>query len=183
MLACLFYVVQGGKKSMMKGMRVLVISWCAVFLSVGCSPKNQEPTEPSFGPQKVVAYFFANTGSDMWLAERSRPYTLEVHLSFKDVDEFDGEINDVLIKETIAECEQISGGTALGGGTEREIGVALCEGDEPHAGIYWLISEPGELTVRKGWETQPQKIVLTYRMPTPNLRAIAKEEKNEPPIR
>jgi hypothetical protein len=66
--------------------------------------------------------------------------------------------------------------------------LTLCEegrhqGIEHYAGIYWLISEPGELTVRKGELTvrkgelnHPQKIITTYKMPEPHIRAITREK-------
>jgi hypothetical protein len=48
--------------------------------------------------------------------------------------------------------------------------------DAQYEGSYWLISEPGELTVRKGWFDEPQEIIVTYKMPSPDIRAVGKME-------
>jgi len=44
-------------------------------------------------------------------------------------------------RQTIASCVDPGLGSALGGGTERELEVAICDGE------YWLVSEPGIVSV------------------------------------
>jgi hypothetical protein len=142
----------------------------------------QQAEETGGKGEKVVAYFYANTGGDV-MDGPAGPYKLELHLEYADPDS--GE--PVHIKQVIAQCGRISGGNVFGGDGVREIDVALCEGDPRYAGIeryagidaryegaYWLISEPGELTVRKGWLDSPQEIIVTYRIP--HTRAIGKME-------
>ncbi|MDR3299516.1 MAG: hypothetical protein LBU43_05825 [Candidatus Accumulibacter sp.] len=158
----------------------------AGFFVSGCSPtKDQPPSVSQNQDMKVVASFYHNTGGDIWLDGPAGPYKLELRLEFIDPDSNE----KIVVQDVIAECGRMSGGTVFGDKTEREIDVTLCEGDERYAdderyagidkrnaGIYWLISEPGELTVRKGWLDVPQKIIATYRMPSPGIRAVTKEE-------
>src|SRR5690606_11334430 len=91
------------------------------------------------GQSAPVACLRANTGGDGMFAEPKRGYVLELHV-------LDGEHT----VKPLAQCNRISGGDALGGGTKRELAVALCEGDEQSSGEYWLISEPGLVSVRRG---------------------------------
>ncbi|MDR3299513.1 MAG: hypothetical protein LBU43_05810 [Candidatus Accumulibacter sp.] len=154
------------------------------FFVPGCSPtKDQEqanaliPSVSKNQDMKVVAYFEANTGGGIWLDGHAGPYKLELHLEFNDPDSNE----KIVIKEVIAKCGQISSGTVFGDKTEQLIDFTLCEegiydGIEHYAGMYWLISEFGELTVREGWFNHPQKIIATYRMPSPGIRATTKEK-------
>ncbi|SAI34438.1 Uncharacterised protein [Bordetella ansorpii] len=125
-------------------------------------PDDKQATAPG-STESPVAYLQANTGGDSMLAEKKSGYALEVHV-------LDG---SHAVKE-IARCARISSGNALGGGTERELQVAICEGDERNRGEYWLISEPGVVSVRKGPIGTEQQMLLEHRLQNSKARAIAK---------
>ena len=133
----------------------LVLS-CPAFADAGGSPSAVAP----------VAYLQANTGGDSMLAGHPRGSVLELHV-------IDGG-HDI---RPVAQCDRISGGTALGGGTERELDVALCEGDAQNRGEYWLISEPGIVSVRRGPVDSKQIIVQEHRLRDPHMRAVIKEDR------
>jgi len=113
-----------------------------------------------------VAYLQANTGGDSMLAKRRHGYVLELHV-------IDGR-HEI---KPVAQCDRISGGSALGGGTERELDVALCEGDAKNRGEYWLISEPGRVSVRRGPIDAAQQTVQEQALRDSHARAVAKEDR------
>jgi hypothetical protein len=150
----------------------LFLCACAEDAALTPTPAETPPAQD----MQVVAYLVANTGGDVGVDDPD-PYKLELYLEFNDPDSNE----KIVVKERIARCGQMSSGTVFADKTERLIDVTLCEaghheGIEHYAGIYWLISEPGELTVRKGWLDHPQKIITTYKMPAPHIRAIAREK-------
>ena len=87
---------------------------------------------------KAYAYFDIYTGSDQMTYKqiKTRPLILVVQYDNKE------------LRQTIASCEDVSHGTAAGGGTETELEVADCDSDR-----YWLITENGKVLVQKGeWD-------------------------------
>ena len=129
----------------------------------GTSPgvADSGPGHAKGGPAPV-AYLWANTGGDSLGARGQRGVALEMHV-------IDGD----RVVEPVARCDRIAGGSALGGGTPRELQAALCEGDAHNRGEYWLISEPGVVSVRRGPIGSSQQIVLEYRLRDARASAVA----------
>jgi len=69
------------------------------------------------------------------------------------------------LQQTLASCAEPSMGSALGGGTERELDVALCEGE------FWLIAERGAVWVEER-STTPARVVAQFQLPWPDVRAV-----------
>lgn len=148
------------------------LSLCIILLALIASGCNKpESSGPPARRQIATAYFHFDTGGDALLATPARTHALRVRIEY----------GDVRIEKTVAECTKMSGGNALGGGTVRELEVALCEGDQNNAGQYWLISEPGEISVRKGALSGRQTTVAIHKLPTANLRATSKERDSKVP--
>ena len=97
------------------------------------------------------------------LAERDRAYVLELHV-------IENGSHDVT---PVAQCSRIAGGNALGGGTKRELEVALCEGGQANRGEYWLISEPGVVSVQRGPIGSAQQIVHKHQLLDSTARAVS----------
>ena len=137
--------------------------WLLAILSA-CStvPYGDDPGSGNarLAPAAPVAYLHADTGGDSMLAQHKRGYVLALHV-------IDGSHSVV----PVARCQRISGGSALGGGTERELEVALCEGDAQNSGEYWLVSEPGIVSVRRGPIDSTQEIVREQPLRDPHARA------------
>jgi hypothetical protein len=68
--------------------------------------------------------------------------------------------------QTIASCREPARGSVLGGGTERELEIARCGGE------YWLLSEPGVVTVRRG-DPMEGAVVTRLILPEPSMRAVS----------
>ncbi|MDR0737435.1 MAG: hypothetical protein LBF51_11530 [Zoogloeaceae bacterium] len=147
-------------------------------LCLGANAEQQEAAPGNAaadGQDKTVkAYFYANTGGDI-MDGSAGSYRLELYVEYTDPDSG----KHMSVKRLIAQCGSISSGNVFGGDGVRVIDVAICEGSARHAdinaqyeGSYWLISEPGELTVRKGWLDEPQEIIVACRMPASDIRAV-----------
>jgi hypothetical protein len=79
---------------------------------------------------RAEAFFKLDTGGDQ-MTQRPKEAGLVVVVRV--------ESNEY--RQTIASCVDPGLGSALGGGTERELEVAVCDGE------YWLVSEPGIVSV------------------------------------
>jgi hypothetical protein len=141
----------------------------ALFVVVGCAPRPsgtpaREP-EPGREPPTVSvsaplpdraaqAWFVIDTGGDQMVLERKRP-RLSVVVRYR----------SQTLQRTLASCSEPSMGSALGGGTERELDVAFCEGE------FWLIAEPGAVFVENR-STTPARVVAKFQLPWPEVRAV-----------
>ena len=76
------------------------------------------------------AYFKLNLSGDQMM-QKARKAELLLVVRYEDKE----------YRQVIAKCKHPSLGNVLGGGTVRELEVALCNGE------YWLISEPGSVIV------------------------------------
>ena len=70
-------------------------------------------------------------------------------------------------RQTIASCRDPGLGSALGGGTERELEIAVCSGE------YWSISEPGTVKVLRMDKNPKGQAVAKFAMPDRTTRASA----------
>jgi hypothetical protein len=73
-------------------------------------------------------------------------------------------------RQTIASCRNPGLGSALGGGTERELEVALCNGE------YWLVSEPGTVFVVRMDKKPDGEQVTRFDLPG-SVRAVRPQER------
>ena len=105
-------------------------------------------------PQGLVeAFFELNTDGDQ-MSERPKEAGLVVVVR----------IGDTEYRQTIASCKVPGLGAEYGGGTTRELEVAMCNGD------YWLVTEPGSVQViRKN--THPEQSITQFKLPG-NVRAV-----------
>jgi len=142
--------------------RLLLAVLAMAMLGACSSSPPVRNTSASTGP---VAYLQVNTGGDSMRASPRAKSVLELHV-------IDGRHHI----EPVAQCDQIYTGTALGGGTERELQVALCDGDWSNDGEYWLISEAGVVTVRRVSAGDYRQTVLEYRLRDAKARAVAKRD-------
>ena len=106
-------------------------------------------------PGRAEAFFTLNTGADQ-MGQRPKEAGLVVVIRVGS-DEY---------RRTIASCREPGLGTALGGGTERELEVAACDGE------YHLISEPGTVTVRRVDGQTRDEVVARFPLPDPRARAV-----------
>lgn len=131
-----------------------------MMLLGACSTAPKVPGEPAAtGP---VAYLTAKSGGGNLRGPASGRGVLELHV-----------IESRRHVETIARCSQIYTGTALGGGTARELQVVLCDGDLNNDGEYSLISERGVVFVRRKPDGGVPYTVLEYRLRDTQTRPIA----------
>jgi hypothetical protein len=72
-------------------------------------------------------------------------------------------------RQTIATCPDPGLGSALGGGTERELEVAICNGE------YVLVSEPGLVSVVLVENGAEGKVVARFELPS-GVRAVGARE-------
>lgn len=136
----------------------------AVSMLGACSSPPPAPkTSVIMGP---IAYLSPNKGGDSAGAAGSSRFVLELHV-----------IDGRHAIQPVAQCEQVYTGTALGGGTARELQVALCDGDWSNDGEYWLISEAGVVSVRRVADGGYRQTVLEYRLRDPQARAVAKDDR------
>jgi hypothetical protein len=110
-------------------------------------------------PGRAEASFKFNTGGDQMTLSPSIP---EAGLMVVVRVESD------LYEQTIASCADPSAGTALGGGTERELNVAICNGE------YWLITEPGSVAVMRMDRKSDGELITRFDLPA-GVRAIYPE--------
>jgi hypothetical protein len=107
---------------------------------------------------RAEALFSLNTGGDQ-MTQTSRQAGLVVVVRVGD-DEY---------RQTIATCPDPGLGSALGGGTQRELEVAICSGE------FILVSEPGLVTVvpiENGIEGNP---IARFELPS-GVRAVSVKE-------
>lgn len=111
------------------------------------------PTKSSLPERTALAFFALNTGGDQMTLSRKQA-GLEAVVRYQDKE----------LRQTIASCSDPSLGSALGGGTDRELEVAFCDGE------FWLIAEPGRITVER--KDQPTvRVVSSIPLPWPTVRA------------
>lgn len=115
------------------------------------------PLLPALARGRAQAFFSVDAGADQLTdgAIPRRRLLVEIRIG--------GE----RLTRIVAYCAAAELGSALGGGTQRELEAAMCDGE------YWLISEPGEVTVRKGDISAAQEIVLRYELPDKSMRATS----------
>lgn len=101
------------------------------------------------------AFFTLNTGADQ-LGQRPKEAGLVVVVRVG-ADEY---------RQTVASCREPGLGTALGGGTDRELEVAACDGE------YHLISEPGTVSVLRVDQQPPGEVVARFNLPDRSTRAV-----------
>lgn len=108
---------------------------------------------------RAEALFSLDTGGDQ-MTQTSRQAGLVVIVRVGE-DEY---------RQTIATCPDPGLGSALGGGTERELAVAICNGE------FMLVSEPGLVTVvpiENGSEGKP---IARFELPN-GVRAVNAKDK------
>ncbi|MBI4698849.1 MAG: WG repeat-containing protein, partial [Nitrospirae bacterium] len=99
---------------------------------------------------KAYAYFDIYTGGDQMAYKKIKTRPLILVVRFDDKE----------LRQTIANCEDVSHGTAAGGGTKTELEVAECDADR-----YWLITEKGKVLVQKGEWDKRDNIVAEISLP------------------
>jgi hypothetical protein len=152
----------------------MFLIFCGLALMVSaCSQNGNEPdierrilnTEPvkvllktPLPPGRAEAFIALDTGADQMMRSRKEAGLMVVVRS---------ENNEY--KQTIASCQNPSLGSALGGGTERELEVAICDGE------YWLISEPGVVSVLRMDKEPRGKQVFRFTLPG-NILAVRPQD-------
>ena len=109
---------------------------------------------------RAEALFALNTGADQ-MTTRGKEAGLVAIVRFGDRE----------LRQTIATCPDPSLGSALGGGGERELEVALCNGE------YHLISEAGAVTVLRVDKKAAGEVVARFTLPAADMRAIKPESR------
>jgi hypothetical protein len=145
-----------------------------------CSPQPNTPAPASNGQPRELdaqpvktklqsplpegqaeALFSLNTGGDQ-MTETSRQAGLVVVVRVG-ADEY---------RQTIATCPDPGLGSALGGGTERELEVAICSGE------YVLVSEPGLVTVVPVQDGVEGQAIARFELPG-GVRAVSAKDKSQ----
>jgi hypothetical protein len=100
------------------------------------APHGGVPRESAVAPpladRTAVAFFDLDTGGDQ-MSNSRKDAVLEVVVRYRAKE----------LRQMVATCAQPSLGSALGGGTPRELEVALCDGE------FWLIAELGKVWVER----------------------------------
>ncbi|MBI4680999.1 MAG: hypothetical protein HY753_07300 [Nitrospirae bacterium] len=104
---------------------------------------------------KAYAYFDIYTGGDQMTSKRK-----EAGLVFV------VRYGSSEFRQTIASCREPGHGSALGGGTERELEMAICDKE------YQLISEPGAVFVVRTDEKPGGEQVARFELPV-SVRAVS----------
>lgn len=73
-------------------------------------------------------------------------------------------------RQTVASCRDPGLGSALGGGSERELEVAVCDGE------YWLLSEPGSVSVVRMGKERGGRPVTRIQLPD-RVRAVTPRDR------
>lgn len=143
-------------------------------LIVACSPLDNQTgavrrpldTKPvrihlqtSVPPGRAEAFFELDTGGDQ-MTQRPKEAGLIIVVRVG-IDEY---------RQTIASCHEPSLGSALGGGTERELEVAICDGE------YWLVSEPGSVSVVRMDRKPGGEPITRFDLPD-RVRAVSPQNK------
>lgn len=74
-------------------------------------------------------------------------------------------------RQLFASCRHPASGSALGGATERILDVAICNNE------YWLISEPGWVSVQRRDQSQTGTEILRFEIPN-KIRAVIADRKH-----
>lgn len=113
----------------------------------------------TLSPDRVEARFFIDSGRDqMTTAPRMSGLTLVVHIGDKEW------------RQTIATCVAASRGSALGGGTETILEVALCDAE------FRLLSLPGSVVAERVKPDGGAIEVARIKLPKVTLRAVSPKE-------
>ncbi len=110
-------------------------------------------------PGRAEAFFKLDTGGDQ-MTQRPKEAGLMVVVRVG-IDEY---------RQTIASCQDPGLGSALGGGTERELEVAICDGE------YWLVSEPGSVSVVRMDKKPNGEPVTRFDLPD-SVRAVRPQDR------
>lgn len=110
-------------------------------------------------PGRAEAFFKLDTGGDQ-MTQRPKEAGLMVVVRVES-DEY---------RQTIASCQDPGLGSALGGGTERELEVAICDGE------YWLVSEPGIVSVVRMDKKPDGEQVTRFDLPG-SVRAVRPQDR------
>jgi len=110
-------------------------------------------------PGRAEAFFTLNTGGDQ-MGQRAKEAGLMVIVR----------VGTDHYQQTIASCPDPGLGSALGGGTERELEIAACDGE------YWLISEPGRVSVVRMDKKQEGETITQFDLPD-GVRAVTPPDK------
>ena len=121
---------------------------------VDTAPETTRVTEP-LPAGRVEAFFALHTGADQ-MTERGKEAGLVVVVRFADRE----------LRQTIASCTDPALGSALGGGTARELEVAMCNGE------FRLLSEPGVVRVTRTDKQPAGEVVATFALPAAAMRAV-----------
>jgi len=117
------------------------------------------PLQTPVPPGRAEAFFELNTGGDqMVLRPKEAGLMVVVRVG---IDEY---------RQTIASCPDPGLGSALGGGTERELEIAVCDGE------YWLISEPGRVSVVRMDRKPGGETITQFDLPD-GVRAVSPRDK------
>jgi hypothetical protein len=108
---------------------------------------------------RAEAFFELYTGGDQ-MSQQVKLVKLLIVLRY-----YDNEYRYI-----IASCSDPSLGSALGGGTNRVLEVALCNGE------YWLISEPGKVIVLRTDEIHKGEIICNFELPD-SIKAVTPEDR------
>ena len=146
-------------------------------LLLACSPQPSTPAPASSGEPRELdtlafrteqqpplpdgrgrALFSLNTGADQ-MTETSRQAGLVVVVR----------VGEYEYRQTIATCPDPGLGSALGGGTKRELEVAICNGE------YILVSEPGLVSVVPVENGIEGKAIARFELPR-GVRAVSAKE-------
>jgi hypothetical protein len=110
-------------------------------------------------PGRAEAFFKLDTGGDQ-MTQRPKEAGLMVVVRVG-IDEY---------RQTIASCQDPGLGSAFGGGTERELEVAICDGE------YWLVSEPGTVSVVRMDKKTGGEPVTRFDLPD-SVRAVGPQDR------
>jgi hypothetical protein len=153
----------GGARAATIALAVVALACCATQPAaaprkIDSAPRVSALKDP-LPDHRAEAFFSVNTGGDqMTLSRKQAGLELVVRYQAKE------------LRQTIASCEEPSTGSALGGGTERELEVALCGGE------YWLIAEPGQVLVERK-DSTPPALVSAIPLPWSSVRAQAARDR------
>ncbi len=115
---------------------------------------TQSRLQSPLPPGRAEALFRLDTGGDQ-MTETAREAGLVVVVRVG-ADEY---------RQTIASCADPGLGSALGGGTERELEVAICNGE------FYLVSEPGLVSVVPVKDGVEGKAIARFELPA-GVRAV-----------
>jgi hypothetical protein len=160
----------------MKAQPIAIIATFSAFLFACSQPNTPAPAASDAQPReldaqpvktklqsplpegKAEARFSLNTGGDQ-MSQTSREAGLVVTVRVGE-DEY---------QQTIASCRDPGLGSALGGGTERELEIAICNGE------FMLVSEPGLVSVVPITDGVEGKAVARFELPN-GVRAVSAKE-------